>query len=172
MKLYRLPEYREVMRKTQDFGGIDPEMLKEKSNINGCCGAGDPYIAATVFDLILQDMKITYHNISITDQSMLTYYAYNGYIPSLNLHPDGLLMADQTKINTSVFGQFREINSSKLVKGKFKWLHHLNYRLPKEFLLEIYRHCPRDDINVKNYFPRLSDFEIDEYERKMKKNQK
>ncbi|EAX92862.1 hypothetical protein TVAG_321760 [Trichomonas vaginalis G3] len=167
-KLGALPEYDEVVMKTKDSGGITPELLAEKGNINGCCGAGDPHIIATVFDLVLNDMN---HYGRITDQSMLTYYAYNGHIPSLNLHPDALLMADQTPINTSVFGHFREINKTKSIKGQFKWLHHLIYGLPEEFLLRLYEHCPRDSNKVVNYFPGLSDQAIEQHDRyqKMKK---
>lgn len=155
--LKNLNEYNEIKQKTQDFGGIDFENFAEKGVINGCCGAGIGESVAELFDLVLKDLN-HYHR--ITDQSMFAYYAYNDMIQNLTLHYDGMLMADQTPVNYSVFGLIRELNETEPVKGKFKWLHHLNHNINHDFSVALYKQCPRDNNSITNYSPYLTDDEI------------
>lgn len=162
-KLKMLHELEEIKQKTQDSGGIDPQIIGEKGVINGCCGAGVSPSVALLFDLVIKDLN---HYHMITDQSMMAYYAYNDFIPDLKLHYDGMAMIDQTPLHTSVLGQIREKNETVVTRGKFKWLHHINHRQDTDVMLGFYRHCQRDDYNVKNYFNGLSDEELEAYDKK------
>jgi hypothetical protein len=156
-----------------DHGILDNiSIMLDKPVINGGLFGGGINEVIAFLQLYMSNFKEDYSNVYVDDQPFINYLVHTKKIDDLKI-PYELDMRKEMLVSVSASMMLL----SSFVLGNVTHQHARypalvihQFKQKKEFNIEVYRACPRGEIDIPNYMPKLKERQIKEMERCLSEN--